>query len=158
MHSIHFFAGANTAHGFYSCFDHILPARERKRMYFIKGGPGVGKSTLMRRVAQTAEEKGLDVLYYHCSSDPDSLDGICLPARGMGMMDGTAPHVYDPAVPGARDTLLSLGNHLDEAALMPSAGIAVGAVLFSVVLGIVFGMYPAIKASGLQPVVALRAD
>ena len=47
---------------------------------------------------------------------------------------------------------------LDEAALMPSAGIAVGAFLFSVVLGIVFGMYPAIKASGLQPVVALRAD
>jgi len=47
---------------------------------------------------------------------------------------------------------------LNEMALMPSAGIAVGAFLFSVVLGIVFGMYPAIKASGLQPVVALRAD
>ena len=47
---------------------------------------------------------------------------------------------------------------LDEAALMPSAGIAVGAFLFSVVLGIVFGMYPAIKASVLQPVVSLRAD
>ena len=122
MHSIHFFAGANTARGFYSCFDHILPAPQRKRMYFIKGGPGVGKSTLMRRVAQSAEEKGLDVLYYHCSSDPDSLDGICLPARGMGMMDGTAPHVYDPSVPGARDKLLSLGDHLDEASLMPHAG------------------------------------
>jgi putative ABC transport system permease protein len=36
--------------------------------------------------------------------------------------------------------------------------VAVGAFLFSVVLGIIFGMYPAIKASGLQPVVALRAD
>ena len=32
------------------------------------------------------------------------------------------------------------------------------AFLFSVVLGVIFGMYPAIKASGLQPVVALRAD
>ena len=42
--------------------------------------------------------------------------------------------------------------------LWPSLGITVGAVLFSVVLGIIFGMYPAIKASGLQPVVALRAD
>ena len=47
---------------------------------------------------------------------------------------------------------------LDEAAMIPSLGITVGAFLFSVVLGIVFGMYPAIKASGLQPVVALRAD
>ena len=42
--------------------------------------------------------------------------------------------------------------------LMPEPIIAVGAFLFSVVLGIIFGMYPAIKASGLQPVVALRAD
>ena len=28
----------------------------------------------------------------------------------------------------------------------------------SVVLGIIFGLYPAVKASGLQPVEALRAD
>ena len=28
----------------------------------------------------------------------------------------------------------------------------------AVVLGVIFGMYPAIKASGLQPVVALRAE
>jgi len=42
--------------------------------------------------------------------------------------------------------------------LMPEPAIAIGAFLFSVVLGIIFGMYPAIKASGLQPVVALRAD
>ena len=42
--------------------------------------------------------------------------------------------------------------------LMPGLMIALGAFLFSVVLGIIFGMYPAIKASGLQPVAALRAD
>ena len=42
--------------------------------------------------------------------------------------------------------------------LMPEPFIAVGAFLFSVVLGVIFGMYPAIKASGLQPVEALRAD
>lgn len=42
--------------------------------------------------------------------------------------------------------------------LLPSPQITLGAFLFSVSLGILFGMYPAIKASGLQPVVALRAD
>ena len=40
----------------------------------------------------------------------------------------------------------------------PSATITVGALAFSVALGIIFGMYPAIKASGLQPVEALRAE
>ena len=42
--------------------------------------------------------------------------------------------------------------------LIPSPGVTLGAAAISVALGIIFGMYPAIKASGLQPVVALRAD
>lgn len=122
MQSIHYFAGANTARGFFSCFDHILPRTQQKRMYYIKGGPGVGKSSLMKRMAAAAEEQKVETVYYHCSSDPDSLDGIALPALGVGMMDGTAPHVYDPVTPGARDTLISLGDFLDEKALEPHAG------------------------------------
>ncbi len=42
--------------------------------------------------------------------------------------------------------------------LTPDPPIVIGSFLFSVVLGVIFGMYPAVKASGLQPVVALRAE
>ena len=42
--------------------------------------------------------------------------------------------------------------------LLPSPGVTLGAAAISVGLGILFGMYPAVKASGLQPVKALRAD
>ena len=42
--------------------------------------------------------------------------------------------------------------------LIPNPGTAVVAFLVSVALGIIFGLYPAVKASGLQPVVALRAE
>ena len=42
--------------------------------------------------------------------------------------------------------------------LLPSPIITLGAFLFSVAPGVIFGMYPAVKASGLQPVVALRAE
>ena len=42
--------------------------------------------------------------------------------------------------------------------LIPSPGVTLGAAAISIALGIIFGMYPAIKASGLQPVAALRAE
>lgn len=59
---------------------------------------------------------------------------------------------------GCVGTLVAGKLVLGETMLLPGAVISIGAFLFSVVLGVIFGMYPAIKASGLQPVVALRAE
>jgi putative ABC transport system permease protein len=42
--------------------------------------------------------------------------------------------------------------------LYPSMGIGLGAAGVSVLIGIIFGAYPAIRASGLQPVDALRGE
>jgi len=57
-------------------------------------------------------------------------------------------------------TILSLigSQLLLKMTVLPSPLITLGSVLFAVVLGIIFGLYPAIKASGLQPVAALRAE
>ncbi len=41
---------------------------------------------------------------------------------------------------------------------LPTPGITVLAVSVAVGIGIIFGLYPAVKASGLQPVAALRAE
>jgi putative ABC transport system permease protein len=53
---------------------------------------------------------------------------------------------------------LVAGKLIFDLILMPSMPLSIGAVAFSVVLGITFGMYPAVKASALQPVEALRAE
>ncbi len=53
---------------------------------------------------------------------------------------------------------LVLGKLIFNLVLFPAMGISIGAVIFSVAIGVGFGLYPAIKASALQPVDALRAE
>ena len=110
----HFFPGGNTSQGFFSRFAHILPREKVRRKIIIKGGPGVGKSTLMRRTAEHLRQMRQEVELFHCTSDPDSLDGIAAPGLGFALIDGTAPHVMDPVLPGAEDGILNLGECLNE--------------------------------------------
>ncbi len=58
---------------------------------------------------------------------------------------------------GIAGTFLA-GQLILRTAVLPNLAISVGAFVFSVGLGVGFGIYPAAKASKLQPVAALRAD
>ena len=87
-----FYLGANSPTGFYSLYDQLLEPEQAETIYILKGGPGCGKSSLMRRGAQAMEEKGASVEYIACSGDPDSLDAVVFPALNTAIVDGTAPH------------------------------------------------------------------
>ena len=60
-----YFAAANTKDGFYSYFDDIFFNPSIKRRYIIKGGPGTGKSSFMKRVALWAQKKGYSKNGFH---------------------------------------------------------------------------------------------
>lgn len=107
---IRFFLGANSSQGFYSLYDQLIDPKHANAIYILKGGPGCGKSTLMRRVGTLAEEKGEQVEYIHCSGDPDSLDGIVLHGANTAIVDGTSPHVVEPKYPGVVDNYVNLGD------------------------------------------------
>ena len=119
---IQYFLGANAPTGFYSLYDQLLPPERARAVYILKGGPGCGKSTLMRRVAGWAEETGLETEYILCSGDPDSLDALVLPGLGAALVDGTAPHVVEPRCPGAVERYVNLGDCYNAAALRPLRG------------------------------------
>ncbi len=107
------FPASNTTEGFYSFFDYIIQSEGRK-LYILKGGPGVGKSTFMREIENYVLEKGFDVEEFYCSSDPESLDAIAVPQLKVALLDGTAPHIIDPKNPGVTDELVHLGDSLDR--------------------------------------------
>ena len=55
MPNIRYFLGGNTPAGFYSLYHQLSDADRLRALYIIKGGPGSGKSTLMRRVERHAQ-------------------------------------------------------------------------------------------------------
>ena len=119
-----FFIGENTGEGFVSHVGDFFSEDELSGLYIIKGGPGTGKSTLMKKAASAAAARGFDVTYLYCSSDPDSLDGITVTGEGgkIGILDGTAPHATDPEYPGAGATVVDLYPCFNTAALIAQKG------------------------------------
>ncbi|MDA8210776.1 MAG: PRK06851 family protein [Clostridia bacterium] len=109
----HVFPGGNTCQGFYSFYHHMI-SPDATRIFVIKGGPGVGKSTFMRAIGQAMLDKGFDVEFHCCSSDNGSLDGVVIPALKIALVDGTAPHIVDPKNPGAVDEIIHLGDFWNE--------------------------------------------
>ena len=102
------FAASNSARGFKSYYDRIFDRERLLHLYIIKGGPGTGKSSFMKKVGEHLERRGVAVEYYRCSFDPDSIDGI-LTDTGIAFIDGTAPHPAECEISGARDELIDLG-------------------------------------------------
>ncbi len=106
------FPGSNTPLGFYSFYHDGLSGLDR--VFILKGGPGTGKSTLMRKIGIAMLERGYDVEFWQCSSDNDSLDGVLVPALSVAVIDGTSPHTIDPLYPGAVDEIINLGEHWND--------------------------------------------
>lgn len=111
-----FFAAANGYTGFRSYFDSVFCPEDYDKIYVIKGGPGTGKSSFMKQISSYFAQREVITENIHCSSDPDSLDGVILEKDGrrVGLLDGTAPHERDAIVPGAIDELINLGENWDS--------------------------------------------
>ncbi len=117
-----FFAAANGHDGFISYFDKIFASEDFTRTYVLKGGPGTGKSSFMKRLAKLLGDRGIYTELIYCSSDPRSLDGVIFEAgdRRVAIIDGTAPHERDAIIPGAIDSIINLGENWNERWLIAS--------------------------------------
>lgn len=109
-----YFLASNSGKGFYSLFDQLHIPGDGWFLYIIKGGPGTGKSSMMKKIAEAAENKGYFYEKIYCSSDPESLDGIIIPELKVSFADGTSPHIIEPKYPGVTEKIINLGDCWDE--------------------------------------------
>ncbi len=114
-----FFAASNSGRGFVSYFDKVFKRDKYNKVYILKGGPGTGKSSLMKAAEREAAKKGYRCEAILCSSDPNSYDGVIIKSKdiSLSILDGTAPHATDTEIPGAVDEIINLGQFWKEQVL-----------------------------------------
>ena len=108
-----YFAASNSTAGFISYYEDVFRNGRIGHVWAIKGGPGTGKSRFLRDVSDNALERGWKCEYIYCSSDPDSLDAVILTREGkdgIALLDATAPHLFEPLLPGAWEDIVNLGE------------------------------------------------
>ena len=114
-----YFLAANSAGGFCSEFKACYRPDDGWVAYIIKGGPGTGKSSLMRYIATSLYENGYPAEICRCSSDPHSLDGVIFPTLKTVLLDGTSPHIVEPTFPAVCEQIINTGDFWDAKKIKP---------------------------------------
>ena len=108
------FLGANSPKGYYSKFDQLFSFSPKEKCFLIKGGPGTGKSTMLKKIASVLAEEGIETELIYCSADTDSLDAVMSYDGKIVAADATLPHAAEPKYPGVYETTVSLSDCWDE--------------------------------------------
>ncbi len=78
---------------------------------FIKGYPGTGKSSMMKKLAQDALSHGYDAQLIWCGLDSKSTDMVIIPELNFCIFDSTEPHVYFPDENRPGDKIFDMAQH-----------------------------------------------
>lgn len=107
----HLFASAITPEGPKHYLDTLIgPVANR---YIFGGSSGTGKSTMIRKLADAAVQKGYYVELFHCPMDPKKVDHVLIPELNLALVKSIPPHTFAARLgDGVVDTNLALDDKL----------------------------------------------
>ena len=88
------FMGGAFWDGNIDCIDCLTDTLSKR--YFIKGRPGTGKSTFLKKIVKKSLDNGFETEVYHCGFDPLSLDMVIIRELSLCIFDSTSPHEKFP--------------------------------------------------------------
>ncbi|CAG7643696.1 hypothetical protein PAESOLCIP111_04530 [Paenibacillus solanacearum] len=95
----HYFARGNTAHGAHFLYKSAFQGLDK--ILVLTGPPGTGKSTIIRRLADSLTDRGQHVQCFHSPLRPDELDGMIATELKVGIVDRQACEWIIEDGPGA---------------------------------------------------------
>ncbi|TBL78485.1 PRK06851 family protein [Paenibacillus thalictri] len=84
----HYFARGNTARGAHFLYKSAFQGLDK--ILVLTGPSGTGKSTIIRKLADSLVDRGQHVQYFHSPLRPNELDGMIATELKIGIVDGQA--------------------------------------------------------------------
>ena len=108
----HYFAEGLTLKGYIS----LLPGRrpDWERTYVLLGGPGTGKSTLIKMIGYELLDRGYELDFLRSVQDPDAMAGLVLPHYRLAMLDAQKISPLRWHAPGLIEHFLDFSLFLDK--------------------------------------------
>jgi hypothetical protein len=107
----HYFAEGITNRGYISLLPNMMS--EWEQTYVLMGGPGTGKSTLIKMVGLELLDRGYEIDFHRSARDPDSIAGLFVRRVNVAMLD-----LYEIAplrwrAPGVVERFIDLSSFCD---------------------------------------------
>lgn len=108
----HYFAEGMTTRGYISLLPNMMPSWQRA--YVLLGGPGTGKSTLIKIIGLELLDRGYDIDFLRSARDPDSMAGFIMPRMGLAMLDAMEVSPLRWRAPGVIEKFIDFRMFCDE--------------------------------------------
>ena len=108
----HYFPEGLTTRGYISLLPNMMPSW--KRAYVLLGGPGTGKSTLIKVIGMELLDRGYDIDFLRSVRDPDSIAGLIIPRMGLAMLDAMEVSPLRWRAPGVVEKFIDFRMFCDE--------------------------------------------
>jgi len=105
------FTSSHTGNGFYTFIPGLLEGV--RKIYVLKGAPGTGKATFIRRLGDSLLEQGYAVEFWMSAEDPVNPEGVYIAQIETAIVNGNLPVAIDPKYPGLTGSIVNLSDYLD---------------------------------------------
>lgn len=111
----HYFAEGMTTRGYISLLPNMMPSW--RRAFILLGGPGTGKSTMIKTIGLELLDRGNDIDFLRSVRDPDSMAGFILPHKGITMLDAMEISPLRWRAPGVVEKFVDFSTFCEESKL-----------------------------------------
>lgn len=108
----HYLAEGMTARGYISLLPNMM--HSWNRVYVLLGGPGTGKSTLIKAIGLELLDRGYGVDFFRSVRNPEAMAGFIMPQTGLAMLDAMKISPLRWRAPGVVEKFIDFGVFCDR--------------------------------------------